>query len=227
MNDFLGKGQTAHTDLGMAVEAALGMKAEAVLPLDDADKTGIVPESLEGYALPRRWAGEGASDEIAEHVTGILEGDRQTFMEVCHACRLTDTQAVALFNTVGKVMAGAVTETNKSYNQRLTESISSVWPDETERNMEIARRGAQFLKIGAELDAEGLSAHPLVLRMVHAVGRMVGEDTMRSTGMSHGGLPVGEEARAEMIKIIQTEEYRRNDPAALHKVEALAARVKR
>ncbi|MCC8194347.1 MAG: hypothetical protein LIP28_06855 [Deltaproteobacteria bacterium] len=188
---------------------------------------GAVPESAEGYILPQSWEGEGVPGEIAAQVSGILESDRETFMEVCHACELTDTQAAALFDALGKTLAGSLAEDNAAYNRNLEETVTGLWPKDTARNVEIARRGARFLRIGNELDAEGLSAHPLVLRMVHAVGRMVGEDAMRGNGAAKGGLPVGEAARVEMLKVIQSDAYRRNDPAALRKVEALAARVKR
>ncbi len=189
--------------------------------------TGMLPETRDGYVLPQTWAGEGVHEDIAARVSGMLEQDRDAFMDVCHACKLTDTQAAALFDSLGKALAGGIAEDNAAYNQGLAETVNRLWPRDTAQNVEIARRGARFLKIGNELDDSGLSAHPLVLRMAHAVGRMVGEDAMRSMGGEAGALPVGEAARAEMIRIIRSDAYRRNDPAAIRKVEALAARVRR
>lgn len=204
-----------------------GGTGAASSPEPDLGLTGAMPETRDGYVLPQTWAGEGVHEEIAAQVSGILEQDREAFMDVCHACKFTDTQAVALFDAVGKVLANGIAEDSAAYNHSLTETVNRLWPKDTSRNVDIARSGARFLKIGNELDAEGLSAHPLVLRMAHAVGRMVGEDAMRSSGAAKGALPVGEAARTEMIRVIQSDAYRRNDPAAVRKVEALAARVKR
>lgn len=189
--------------------------------------TGLTPETRDGYILPGRWAGEGVREDIAAQVSGIMERDRETFMDVCHACELTDTQAAALFDSLGRVLAGGIAEENAGYGETLAETVNALWPRDTAANVDIARRGAHFLKIGDELDASGLSAHPLVLRMAHAVGRMVGEDAMRPSGGKEDALPVGQAAREEMRRIIGSEAYRRNDPAAIRKVESLAARVRR
>lgn len=186
---------------------------------------GVVPEADGGYVLPESWTGEGVGEELAAQVSDALAGDREEFMHICHASGLTDTQATALFDNVGKLLARTFSEDNAVYNANLEATVTRLWPDQTAKNIAIARRGAQFLKLGNELDREGLSANPLVLRMAHAVGRLVGEDAMRSPGQGKGALPSGEAARAEMLKVIASDAYRRNDASAIRKVQVLASRV--
>lgn len=211
----------------MDADPGMSGPAGADFAADGAGGLDMVPEMPEGYALPKSWAREGVPEDLAAQVTQALEGDREEFMRVCHACRLTDSQATALYGSLGGVLAEAIARDNAAFQQSAKEAVTGLWPGETAENLAIARRGAQFLKLGDALDKEGLSAHPLVLRMAHAVGRMIGEDAMRAGGVGGAALPAGEAARSAMHTIIASDAYRRNDPAAIRKVEALAARVSR
>ena len=183
------------------------------------------PEKAEGYALPEKWNGEGISSEVSEKVSSLLNGDREAFMRVCHACNLTGKQAESLFGVVGGLMAESVGQEEASRNTDPHELVNSVWPKETQKHLDAARRGAHYAGLGDALDEAGLSTNPLVLNLARALGEAVGESSAPGGKGWGAGLPVGERAMEEMYRMIATDAYRSNDPEAIRKVEALARRV--
>lgn len=182
------------------------------------------PESEDGYALPERWQGEGIPEDVAAKVNAILDGDRQEFMSLCHHCNLTGKQAEALFGRVGGILAGCVGRENAE--QRSPEEVlRELWPKDTRKNLDAARRGAQYAGLGDALDAAGLSGNPLVLTLAKLLGEAIGESGAPGERGYRAGLPVGDQAREEMYRLIASEAYRKNDPTALRKLEALSRRV--
>ena len=105
------------------------------------------------------------------------------------------------------------------------ETSGELWPQETSKHLDAARRGARHAGLGEALDQAGLAENPLVLKLAHALGEAIGEGGAPGLGNTGMALPSGERAREEMYRIISSDAYRNNDPEAIRKVEALSARV--
>lgn len=182
------------------------------------------PEKADGYALPEVWQGEGVSQELSEKVNTLLDGDREAFMQVCHACNLTGKQAESLFGVLGGLMAESMGQ-EEAANADPEAVLHSVWPSDTQKHLDAARRGARYAGLGNALDETGLSSNPLVLNLARALGEAVGESSAPGTKGWSAGMPVGERAMEEMYRVIASDAYRNNDPDAIRRVEALSRRV--
>ena len=153
-----------------------------------------------------------------------LEKDRQAFMHACHACNRTGKQAEALFGIVGGLMAENIVREREGVVP--TEQVlAELWPKDTERHLDAARRGARHAGLADELDACGLSCNPHVLRLARALGEAVGESSAPGSGGYGTHLPSGDSAREEMYRLIASDAYRKNEADAIRKVEALSRRV--
>lgn len=182
------------------------------------------PEKPEGYALPENWKGEGVSPGVAARVNEVLAADRGAFMQACHACNLTGKQAESLFSVLGGVMAESFGNEEALYTNPET-VLNTVWPTDTQKNLDTARRGARYAGIGDALDESGLSTNPLVLQLAKALGDAVGESSAPGGKGWTAGMPVGERAMEEMYRLVASDAYRSNDPETIRKVEALSRRV--
>jgi hypothetical protein len=222
--ELRGRGQHAGTaDWSFLPDGSQGMRQGFDSPESFWAALGR-PETPQGYTLPEAWSGDGVSEDMAGKVNEVLSGDREEFLQVCHHCNLTGHQAKALFGMVGQVLARGM-EKEASEQEDTGQVLRRLWSGDAGKNLDAARRGAQYAGLGDELDNAGLSAHPLVLRLAKALGDVVGESGAPGSSGYRAGLPVGERAREEMHRIIASDAYRRNEPSALRKVVALAGRV--
>lgn len=214
---------------GMARERATvtGAKPDSFVSNEEWDafwKAAGRPDAPNGYRLPDAWGREGVRPELAGAVNEALAGDREAFMQACHACNLTARQAEKLFDIYGGLLADALEE-QAVESVPLQEVLAELWPKDVEKHLDAARRGARHVGIGEALDSQGLSANPLVLKMARALGEMLGEAGMPGGGGPGGLLPNGEAAREEMYRLISSPGYRNNDPEIMRKLEVLAGRV--
>lgn len=208
-------------------KAVTGANPESLLTEDDWQafwKRAGRPDSPEGYALPEKWTDADLAPEFAAKVNELLAGDRSAFMQACHACNLTSKQAESLFGVVGGLMAETLQR--EIAEQPVPEQVlAQLWPKDTEKHLETARRGARHAGLGDALDEAGLSANPLVLQLSRALGAAVGESMIPGKDARAAALPRGDQAREEMHRLIASDAYRNNDPESIRKVEALARRV--
>lgn len=224
------------------LKALKGISPETLATDEDFDKAFTAlgrPADKSGYKLPEAWEGtlwskEGltetkASKEATDIVNQLLmqPGEREQFADIARRCNLTQKQAGMLFGLYGSLLAHHTeNDLAKQAAGDPQKVMAELWPQETAAQLDIARRGAQAAGIGDELDAAGLSANPLVLKLAHALGEAMGEDTV--SGLSGGGaaaLPLGEAAKQELYRVVASDAYKNNDPAAIKKAEALSARV--
>lgn len=187
----------------------------------------FVPDSPEGYELPEDWANEDVPEEISRQVVALLEGDREDIKRFCHTVGMTEDQAAKAFDALGIIMAEHLAKGAMADTENVNATLAKLAPDNADEFWNTAKRGAAYLGIGKEIDAAGLTANPLVLRLVNAVGKLTGENKMRGAARTPRSLPVGEEARRELYKIVGSDAYKKNDPATMQLAERLAARVKR
>ncbi|MDL2272235.1 hypothetical protein LJC23_04295 [Desulfovibrio sp. OttesenSCG-928-I05] len=227
------------------VSRALGMLREKIQVtgmqpdgfLDEADSQALwrklgKPERADGYQFPEAWRKENVPADILERVNETLRQDRNDLMQICHTCDLTDKQAKKLFECLGELLVACFGEEGQEQNeddaqQKLQEALQKLWPDATDAHKETIMRGVNVAGIGKELDESELTFEPLMLKLLHVLGEATGEDAMRGKNGYAAGLPSGEAARQEMYSIIRSDAYRKNDPAAMRRVEALATRIKR
>ena len=217
---------------GMAKEKAImtGTKPESlVTPEEKAAfwKSMGLPEKPDGYKLPENVAFEGVSEDVQKQVNFALGTDRAEIMNAFHAAGLTDAQANALYTQLGTVMARNLEGATAPDAEKI---IAGLWPENTEANLAIAKRGAVAMgaDFGSRLDEKGLSFDPDVLALCHALGRATGEDTVRNAaGGGASGLPTGEAAKEEMHRLISSEAYHKNDAATMRRINQLAEQVSR
>lgn len=208
-------------------KALSGLKAENPVTEEDWQafwKAAGRPDSPDGYALPQQWSDDKAEPRVIDLVNRIMEDDRGALVQAFHKGNLTGSQAEALYDIICGIVARNIQDELASQKdwRAVTEEL---WPGDTDKHLELARRGARFAGVGKALDEAGLSGNPLVLRLAHALGETVGEAGMPGGPGAGEGLPRGDAAREEMYRIIASNAYRTNDPAAIRKVEALARRV--
>lgn len=182
------------------------------------------PESPDGYALPESWAAEGVSSEVATKVTEVLAGDREAFMRACHTSNLTAKQAESLYDVLGNILAESIGQEEAAETDP-RQVLSGLWPKDTQKHLDAARRGARYAGLGEALDEAGLSKHPLVLNLARALGEAVSESSAPGKKGYVAGLPTGKRAMEEMYRLIASDAYRNNDPEAIRKVETLSRRV--
>ena len=182
------------------------------------------PDSPDGYKLPEQWTDERVDRRVAAVVNQVMAEERGALLQAFHKGNLTGRQAEALYNIICGLMAQNIQDDLVSHKDwgTVTEEL---WPGETDRHLETARRGARYAGLGKALDESGLSGNPLVLRLAHALGETVGEAGMPGSSGAAEAMPRGDAAREEMYRVIASDAYRTNDPAAIRKVEALARRV--
>lgn len=208
-------------------KAVTGMNPESLVTEEDWQafwKAAGRPDSPDGYTLPEAWSDERAAPEVIDLVNRIMAEDRGALLQAFHKGNLTGRQAEALYNIICGLMAQNIQDEFVPQKDWATVT-GELWPGDTDRHLELARRGARYAGIGKALDEAGLSANPLVLRLAHALGETVGEAGMPGGRGAAEGLPRGDAAREEMYRIIASDAYRTNDPAAIRKVETLARRV--
>lgn len=182
------------------------------------------PDSPAGYRTPEAWSADGVAPALAEAVTKVLMADKDPILQICHAANLTDRQARSIWQHYGGIVA-KVLELEETEKATAGEAQAKLWPENTDSHMAAARRGARHAGIANELDSSGLSENPLVLKLAHALGEMLGEAGMPGAGGASSVLPTGQAAKEEMYRLIGTDAYRDNDPALMRKLEALAGRV--
>lgn len=182
------------------------------------------PEGKDGYTLPEAWQGEGVSEEMAAEVNKLLLTDGERIKEIADAVGLTAGQAQALYGVYGTLLAEGLAQ--KAAAAKPVEAVlQELWPENTAKHLDAARRGAAYAGLGNDLDKAGLSENPLVLKMAHKLGELIGEGKAPGLDGPAAVLPTGEAAREEMYRIIASEGYKRNDPATMRRYEELAARV--
>lgn len=216
------------SDFDAMHETPPGMEAdEDTRPAERADTENFVPAAPEGYELPEDWNREDVPEEIACQVAALLNGDKDEFKRFCHTVGMTENQAGKAFDALGAIMAEHVAKASMADAESVDAAIALLSPAKPEQYWNTAKRGAAYLGIGKELDAAGLTANPLVLRLVHAVGVLTGEDVMRDAAKNPRSLPSGDAARQELYKVVGSDAYKKNDPATMRLAERLAARVTR
>lgn len=182
------------------------------------------PDKPEGYTLPERFEAEGVPQELAGAVSELLARDKGEFSALMHKHGLSQRQAEGMFRDIGSILAKSLGESQASAPDP-RKVVAELWPEDTEKNLDLARRGARALGVGDALDEAGLSAHPLVLKLAHALGEMTAEDRLRDGGGPTAPMPVGQEAYQEMLRLVGSDAYQKNDPATVRRVEQLAGRV--
>lgn len=208
-------------------EAVTGAKPDSLVSDEEYAalwKSLGMPEAPDGYALPEVWSKEGVSPEVAASVNAVLNGDKQAMQEIFHDCKLTGKQAEALYGYVANLIAKNH-ELAEADQRPVADVLKELWPQDQDRHLDAARRGAAALGIGTELDAQGLSANPLVLKLAHALGERLGESGLPGNGGPGGVLPTGDRAREELYRVVASDAYKRNDPDVIRKAEALSARI--
>ncbi|HEU6436132.1 MAG TPA: hypothetical protein VE028_01615 [Nitratidesulfovibrio sp.] len=182
------------------------------------------PDKPEGYTLPERFEAEGVPQELAGAVSELLSRDKGEFSALMHKHGLSQRQAEGMYRDIGSILAKSLGESQASAPDP-QKVVAELWPQDTEKNLDLARRGARALGVGDALDEAGLSAHPLVLKLAHALGEMTAEDRLRDGGGPTAPMPVGQEAYQEMLRLVGSDAYQKNDPATVRRVEQLAGRV--
>ena len=208
-------------------KAVTGARPDSLVTEEDWQafwKAAGRPDSPDGYKLPEEWTDERADRRVAALVNQVMSEERETLLQAFHKGNLTGSQAGALYNIICGLMAQNIQDELVSQKDWATVT-EELWPGETERHLETARRGARYAGLGKALDEAGLSGNPLVLRLAHALGETVGEAGMPGSAGASEAMPRGDAAREEMYRVIASNAYRTNDPAAIRKVEALARRV--
>lgn len=213
--------------MGRERQAITGAKPESLVTDEDWNnfwKAAGRPDDPDGYKLPEQWQAEGVAPEVAEAVNGLLKNDMPRIKAALHACNLTGKQAESMMGVIGGLLAENI-QGELASRKAPEETIAELWPQETSKHLDAARRGARHAGLGEALDQAGLSENPLVLKLAHALGEAIGEGGAPGLGNTGMALPSGERAREEMYRIISSDAYRNNDPEAIRKVEALSARV--
>lgn len=208
-------------------KAVTGAKPESLVSEEDWQafwKAAGRPDSPDEYKIPEQWNDEKADPRVIDLVNRVMAEDRGALLQAFHKGNLTRRQAEALYGIICGLMAQNIQDELLS-REDWGAVARELWPGDTDRNLELARRGARFAGLGKALDDAGLSANPLVLRLAHTLGEAIGEAGMPGGSGASEGVPRGDAAREEMHRIIASDAYRANDPAAIRKVEALAGRV--
>lgn len=207
--------------------AVTGAKAESLVSEEDWQafwKAAGRPDSPDEYGISEQWSDERAEPRVIELVNRVMAEERGALLQAFHKGNLTRRQAEALYGIICGLMAQNIQDEILAQEDWGTVA-QDLWPGDTDRNLELARRGARFAGLGKALDDAGLSGNPLVLRLAHTLGETIGEAGMPGGSAVSAGLPRGNAAREDMYRIIASDAYRTNDPAAIRKVEALARRV--
>lgn len=204
-----------------------GVRPESLVSEEDWQafwKAAGRPDSPGGYKLSEQWIDDSVDPRVSDMVGKIMSEDREALREAFYKGNLTGGQAQALYNILCGIMARNIGD-DLMEQKDWSAVVKELWPGDTNNNLQLARRGARYAGLGKDLDESGLSVNPLVLRMAHALGEAVGEAGMPGGSGQAAGLPRGNSAREEMYSIIASDAYRKNDPGAIRKVEALARRI--
>lgn len=210
------------------------------------------PERPDAYRLPTGYTNRDMPPDLALGVGAIMDEGRNEFMQLAHAAHLTQKQAETLYALAGDSVARnlasqpAATAGSSPSGPAASPSPSStpvnfagpsagqddpyqvvqqLWPQDTARNLDLAKRGARSLGIGTALDEAGLSSHPLVLQMAWALGKATAEDGMQRPGQADAALPVGDAAYKELLRVVATDAYKRQEPGSVALAEQLSVRV--
>lgn len=227
---------------GMDAELAAvrGTKPESLVSDEDWEKTWKAlgrSDDKSGYKLPETWSGktwtpDGPGDDADADVTAAVNkyltdsGEREQFADIARRCDLTQKQSETLFGLYGGLLARHIGAKSAADAVAAPEKVmAELWGENAQTGLETARRGARAAGLGDELDAAGLSGNPLVLRLAHALGEALGEDSVRGGKAAGAALPMGAAAREELLRVVGSEAYRNNDPEAQRRAEALSARV--
>jgi hypothetical protein len=200
-------------------------------------ETSALPDDWTGHWAGKLWRkdgtlGEEAPEAVRGEVSRLLAQDADQFRAIARQCELSERQAAKLFDLYGSVIGKHLAEARlgearlgdaRQDNVDPRQAIAAVWPTDTDKNLDVARRGARAAGLGQALDEAGLSANPLVLRLAHALGEALSEDSVEQGGGA--SLPTGPAAREELYRVIGSEAYRNGDNTAYRLAEALSARV--
>lgn len=169
-----------------------------------------MPETQDGYQLTEEY--EKVEGLDYEDLTG-------KFKELAHSAGISNKQAEKLY-------AGYISQTNQDYKEEVekfnlngTEVVKELWGDDSDKMLNLAKRGAMSLGLGQELDSTNLSLNPAVLKMAAKIGELTAEGTLKDGGFSPPQSK--EDLNAKMKELIGSENYY-NDPIAQKEVKRLS-----
>jgi hypothetical protein len=196
------------------------------------------PADAAGYSQAADWKGNmwdpGSEDgrgaeapaAVAAEVSRVLKADDEQWRRIMHMSGVTEQQSVKLREVYGSLMARHMAAAQAARAEYEPEKVmTELWPQDKEAHLDTARRGARAAGLGAELDDAGLSGHPLVLKLCHALGEAVAEDRVAGLGGTGALLPTGAAAKEELHRVVGSDAYKTGDKAAIRMAETLSARV--
>ncbi len=181
------------------------------------------PDKADGYQLPQGYARPDITPDLAQSVGQVMDEGRAEFMRLAHAANLTQKQAETLFTLTADSVAQSLAAQPAAPS--VEEVLAQLWPGAENRHLDFARRGARYLGLGVKLDECGLSRHPLVLQLAAALGKSLAEDGLKSSSGPEASLPVGEAAYKELLRIVASDAYKRQEPATVKLAEQLCSRA--
>lgn len=164
------------------------------------------PESFDKYELPKDLEAPEGYD---------LDAAREHFSKFAHKNGLTQKQAQGMFKDFLEFekenFAKAQTEAKLTFDKAVVKAFG----EDYQKDLALAKKAAKALNIGTTLDEEGLSAHPVILKMAAELGKYVGEDTFVDPGNTESK----ESLKERTLRLQRSPLYQKGDPATLREVE--------
>lgn len=165
-------------------------------------KLGI-PEKADGYKVQR-----------PELPAGIPYDEKfeAKMLPVAHALGLTPQQVNGLVKAITDDRLAGLTELASgrvASEQETANALKTEWGKAYDVNLQNAARAARFAggdELIKALDESGFGNNPHLIRAMSKIGRMLGEDTLK-TGQAAGFNLTPDEAKAEYAKLMNTPAY--------------------
>jgi hypothetical protein len=196
------------------------------------------PDDAAGYSQAADWSGNmwdpGAADgkgpeapaAVAAEVSRVMKQDDEQWRKIMHQCGVTEQQSVKLRDVYSSLLARHTAAQQAALAEYAPEKVlAELWPQDQQAHLDTAKRGARAAGLGDALDEAGLSRHPLVLKLCHALGEAVAEDKIAGLGGTGALMPTGAAAKEELHRVVGSDAYRNGDKAAMRMAEQLSARV--
>ncbi|MBI5112875.1 MAG: hypothetical protein HZA68_12980 [Rhodovulum sp.] len=137
-------------------------------------------------------------------------GLHAAIVDAAHAAKLPLDQTKAVYGAVvGHIdtMLEQVQTSGAKARQDLERDLRTEWGTSYDQNVELARRGAKTLGLGAleTAELERITSSPVLLKAFYRLGVMVGED--RLAGLDGGGSAAPQSAKAELDRLQADEAF--------------------
>lgn len=152
------------------------------------------PETSEAYDLEKVQMPEGYN----------LEDTQREFRELAHKAGLSQKQASALYKGYMENQKNHFEKASQPVELDMGKITKEAFPEDTEKNFTLAKKGATSLGLADKLDEEGLSANPLVLKLCAEIGKLSSEDNFQD---GKGSMDTPESINAKIKELQSNPDY--------------------